>query len=65
MKRKAMVDLIHRKWSGVLELLKDNDLIEIHADRLETFKFSWWMNPGGRDCFAEATQFADVGPYQA
>ena len=40
MKRKAIIDLVQRKWPDVLKLLKDNDLIEIHPDRLETFKFS-------------------------
>ena len=40
MKRKLIVDLVHRQWSDVLKLLKENDLVEIHPDRLETFKFS-------------------------
>jgi len=39
MKRKAMVELVHRQWPNVLELLKENDLVEIHPDRLETFRF--------------------------
>ena len=39
MKRKAMVELVHRQWPNVLELLKENDLVEIHPDKLETFRF--------------------------
>jgi len=40
MRRKAIVDLVHRQWPDVVKLLKENDLVEIHSDRLETFKFS-------------------------
>jgi len=49
MKRKAMVDLVQRKWPDVLKLLEDNDLIEIHSDRLETFQFSQSKERGPSD----------------
>ena len=40
MRRKAIVDLVHRQWPDIVKLLKENDLVEIHPDRLETFRFS-------------------------